>query len=244
MPLAVISDIHGNLEALQAVLADLDGAGITSAVSLGDNVGYGPDPEEVVELLKMRGIPSLMGNHEMALADARLLAWFNPQAAENLQQTRALLSPQTKDFLAGLPFYSAQGPCRFVHGCPPDSATTYLFELSDHDLKNRLAQLPEKISFVGHTHHLGLIRLGQDGISHHALEEGSLALEAASRYLVNVGSVGQPRDGDPRAKYVIFMDDPPSLEVRFVPYDAKTTADKIIKRGFANYYADRLRQGA
>lgn len=242
MRLAIISDIHGNLEAFQAVLADIDATGVDSMISLGDNIGYGPEPEEVVKLLRKLGIPSIMGNHELALAQPRYLDLFNPMSRENLLQTQKLLFPETREYLTGLPPFLVKGPCRLVHGCPPDSIITYLFEISDHDLGRRLAELPEKICFVGHTHQLQLGLLDDTGASRSPLPKGELALDKGTRYLINVGGVGQPRDGNPDAKYVIFDQEAMKIEVRFVPYDAEVTAAKIIKRGFAEYYADRLCQ--
>ena len=131
MRLAVISDIHGNYRALQAVIKDLDKQRIDTTISLGDNVGYGPEPEEVVQLLMSRSIYSIMGNHELALTSPHYYARLNPTSRESLELTRALLSKPSLEWLETLPSLSLQHGARFVHGCPPASITTYLFDPSD-----------------------------------------------------------------------------------------------------------------
>ncbi|MCP4668294.1 MAG: metallophosphoesterase family protein, partial [Deltaproteobacteria bacterium] len=157
MKLAVISDIHGNLEALKEVLADMDRSGIDDIICLGDNVGYGPEPEAVVRLLRDRGIPSVMGNHEWGLLDDARLSWFNPSARRALIETRRLLSDETIGYIRGLPLFRTLEGCRFVHGFPPDDITTYLFDVSPYRFKETLREMEENICFVGHTHVLGLI---------------------------------------------------------------------------------------
>ncbi|UCG80249.1 MAG: metallophosphoesterase, partial [Desulfobacterales bacterium] len=99
MRLAIISDIHGNLEAFKEVLADIDQSKVDEIASLGDNIGYGPEPEEVVQLIRKHNIPSVMGNHELAVSDTRYLDWMNPSARQSLVMTRHLLSPDTLDYI-------------------------------------------------------------------------------------------------------------------------------------------------
>ena len=240
MLVAVISDIHSNLEALTVVLEDLDRLAVEHVWSLGDMVGYGPDPEAVVELARARGIESVMGNHEKGLADPGFLDWFNPQARAALTRNAELISPATRQYLTTLPRFLVRQGLRLVHGCPPQSVGTYLFEYSTSQLGRIMAKLEESICLVGHTHELDLYeRL--DGRTHHpGLKEGRRHLDPAARYLINAGSVGQPRDGDPRAKYVLLDLEALTLEVRCLDYPYRETAAKIRALGLPEIFARRL----
>ncbi|RJX36313.1 MAG: metallophosphoesterase [Desulfarculus sp.] len=240
MRLAVLSDIHANLEAFQAVLADLERAGADRLAFLGDVVGYGPDPEECVRLARGLGLAGVMGNHELGLAEASSLGWFNPIARRSLLQTREMLSAESLDYLIGLPLFLVQDGVRLVHGAPPDSATTYYFELGDQEIRDRLGDLPEGVCLVGHTHELHLARLYTGKVERLPLGQGLHRLEPGWRYLINAGAVGQPRDGDNRAKYVIYDEPAATLEVRLVDYDIPTTMRKIRERGLPEFNATRL----
>jgi diadenosine tetraphosphatase ApaH/serine/threonine PP2A family protein phosphatase len=239
--LAVVSDIHGNIEALSVVLADIDALGITEIVALGDNVGYGPRPEEVVARLRERAIPSVMGNHEAGLSSASSLAWFNPVARKALDITRTLVSAGTLAYLAGLPDHLVAHGLRFVHGAPPRAINTYLFELDEEELAGLFGLYPERLCFAGHTHDLKLYTLRGAAAEKRRFDApAALALEPEARHIVNVGSVGQPRDGDHRAKYVIYDRDEDTLQVRRLEYDNEKTAREIIARGIPETYARRL----
>jgi len=240
MRLAVISDIHGNLEALRRVLDDFPGQGVDAAVCLGDIIGYGPDPQAVARIIRERGIPSVVGNHEQALASRRHRNWFNPVARKTLGVTASLLSPETAAWLGALPPTLLAHGCLFVHGCPPDSARTYLFEVEDEDLARRMAAMPAPLCFVGHTHELALASCLDGLVTRHELAEGCRELPPHARHIVNAGSVGQPRDPDSRAKYVVWDSLARRLTVRCLAYDAQTTADKILALGLPEQYARRL----
>ncbi len=241
MRLAVLSDIHGNLEAFQAVLADLAAKEVERTALLGDVVGYGPDPEECVRLVRERGFACVMGNHELALSDKLRPAWFNPVARRSLEQTREMLGEQSLAWLATLPLYLVIGPCRLVHGAPPASPTIYYFELGRPEIVKRMDRIDEPLCLVGHTHTLGLTSIGPEGeVEHLPLGQGRRTLEPDRRYLVNAGAVGQPRDGDRRAKYVIVDSQAGELEVRYVEYDVETTVNKILERGLPEFNARRL----
>lgn len=240
MRIAVISDIHGNLEAFESVLADMADADVESVHCLGDNVGYGPQPQEVVDLLRRQGIPSVLGNHELALADPIFLRWFNPVARTSLERTRAMLSDETLDFIGSLPSSRVVEGCRFVHGFPPDSPTTYLFQVGDDGLEEGFASHGERICFVGHTHELVMLSFDGKAFERHGLPKGETALDAQRRYLINIGSVGQPRDGNNQAKYVILDTDSDRLDVRYVPYDIASVVKKIEDAGLPEAHAKRL----
>ncbi len=240
MKLAVVSDIHGNLEAFKQVLADIEQAGVETIISLGDNIGYGPESEKVMALIRSRKIPSIMGNHELALLDPSYLRWFNPLARESLNITSRTLSDATRHDIFALPKTLTEHNCRFVHGFPPDFITTYLFEVSKPEIEHALAQLKERLCFVGHTHKLELIGFDGDQLTRTRLKQGTIELDPQQRYIINSGSVGQPRDATNHAKYVIWDTATNRLEVRFVPYDHVSVAIKIITAGLPSVHADRL----
>ncbi len=239
--LAVLSDAHGNIEALNRVLEDMDGLGLFRAVFLGDAIGYGPEPEASARALLDRDIPMVLGNHEKGVADKHSRMWFNPQAYKSLEKTRSLLTSDTEARLAALPASLVLDDMRFVHGTPPDSVTRYLFELDDDQLRDCFASYPERLCFAGHTHELMRYTLCPDGsLERMPLARGVVGLDPEARHIINAGSVGQPRDGNNNAKYVVYDRDKDSIEVRYVPYDIKKTADRIIELGMPRAYADRL----
>lgn len=241
MRIALISDIHGNLEAFRQVLADIDRLEIATIFSLGDIVGYGPDPEEVVNELRARQIVSVKGNHELALNSPRYFLKMNPNAQQSLLITKKLLSGTNKRYLESLETFTVFQGARFVHGCPPQSITTYLFNPSSLQLNALFSFFPEKICFIGHTHYLSLFGFDGEISWREELTGGTISLAEEKRYIVNIGSVGQPRDRqNNNAKYVLWDIDENTLEVRFVPYDISITAAKIYNRGFPEYNATRL----
>jgi predicted phosphodiesterase len=240
MKLAIISDVHGNLEALRAVWADLSACEAEEVYSLGDAVGYGPDPEEVLAFLRHQGVRSVLGNHELGLVDPVYMDWFNPQARKALKRTKQLLSTESLDYLATLPPVLVAHGLRMVHGLPPQSVTTYLFEVSNGRLATEMAALEEHVCFVGHTHELVLVRIAGGDVKHLALGRDRETLDADMDWVVNIGSVGQPRDGDYSAKYALYDTASHELQIRYVAYDPTETKRKIRERGLGEVYALRL----
>ncbi|ABK18396.1 metallophosphoesterase family protein [Syntrophobacter fumaroxidans] len=240
MRIAILSDIHGNLEALEQVLEDLDRQRPDSVVCLGDNVGYGPNPEEVLNIVRERRMPCVMGNHELGVVDAQYLGWFNPLARTSLLITRQLLSSGSLEYIRDLKPFLIHEEGLFVHGCPPDSVTRYLFEVSNRAMAGLFQRMTQAVCFVGHTHDLELVTFDGARIRRIALGEGVVQLAEGCRHIVNVGSVGQPRDGNNNAKYVIWNVSANSVEIRFLPYDIPRTAEKILRLGFPEINALRL----
>jgi diadenosine tetraphosphatase ApaH/serine/threonine PP2A family protein phosphatase len=238
MLVAILSDTHGNLEALRAVWADMAGYPVDEIVSLGDMIGYGPDPDAVLDELRDRGARCCLGNHELGIVNVKERAWFNPSAKKGLDLTRSLLGAENLSFIATLPRFLCFAGARFVHGFPPDNVTTYLF-LADEMRLGAWFAGGERLTFVGHTHELSLVHWDGAEIERRELGQGSLAL-GNGPCIVNAGSVGQPRDGNNTAKYLLWDTDLDTVEVRFVPYDIARTAARIIERGFPEYYATRL----
>jgi predicted phosphodiesterase len=240
MKVAILSDIHGNLEALQAVAADINARGADRIICLGDNIGYGPDPEEVVRYIRNQGYESILGNHEFALFDRRARKWMNFQAEENNIVTQKLLSEESLAYCCTLPKVLAFDDGYFVHGFPPASVFRYLNRQPDDRLAALLASAPYSVLFLGHTHRLQLVRMQHDVVIRQALGRGHLVLQAGQKYIINAGSVGQPRDGDNHAKYLLWDRAAATIDVRFVAYDYSATMHKIRDRGFPEAYADRL----
>ncbi|MEZ7198384.1 metallophosphoesterase family protein [Pseudodesulfovibrio karagichevae] len=237
--IAIMSDVHGNFEALKEVLADLDGRPVDAVYCLGDMIGYGPQPQECVDLLRGRGVECTMGNHEQGLINIHYLRGFNQPAADMLRRTREMISEETYRWLTTRHKAIVEHGCRFVHGLPPDSVTEYLWKYED-EMAGVFARYAEDVCFVGHTHDLMRYTCLRGEPVRHPLPEGETVLEQGVRHLVNIGSVGQPRDGDNRAKYGILDLDSRVLTMRFIPYDIKKTADLILAHGFHRAFADRL----
>lgn len=241
MKVAVLSDIHGNLEALEAVRQDLLRIAPEKVICLGDLVGYGPDPEAVVTRVRAWGYGAIRGNHEAALASKQARDWMNFQAKENNIVTETLLSADSLQYCRELPLAMSIDDALFVHGFPPDSVNAYLYLMPDDKVVKTFAEDSRRFFFVGHTHELMLVYLQDGKVVREHLAEGVRMLSPEHKYLINCGSVGQPRDRDRRAKYLVWDSEAVCLEVRAVSYDVETTAEKIVRCGFPKSYADRLR---
>lgn len=241
MRIAIISDIHANFRALQAVLADIAEQDITEIISLGDNIGYGPEPEEVIQALREHGVISIMGNHELALANAHYFARLHPGPQESLTLNRQLMSSASLAWATNLPPLLLRHQARFIHGCPPRSITSYLYAPSMTRLARIFAGYPERLCFFGHLHSLERYCCDHTICHQEQVEPGIFTFAPQGRYLLNPGSVGQPRDDINRqAKYGIWDTTTDSLEIRQLPYDAATTKRLLTQRHFPEMNAFRL----
>jgi len=238
---AILSDIHGNLEALRAVLHDC--AGRTDAVlCLGDTVGYGADPLACVELVAEQAQATVAGNHEYAVAGRLGMAWFNRYARVAAEWTQQRLDEDHRAYLGALPLITELGDATLVHASPaqPDE---WDYLVTAEDGFAAFASFWTRWCFVGHSHVPGAWSLGSAGPEHHP---GAVRLqtERGRRYIVNVGSVGQPRDRDSRAAYAIWDVEAGWLEIRRVAYDVSTARHKILEAGLPRFLADRLTAGS
>lgn len=242
MKIAIISDIHGNYEALLSVNEDILNAGVDKIICLGDFIGYGPQPEEVAGYLMENEIPCVMGNHEKAILDRETLAGFNADAMLSIELTQGLISKNTLEYIANLPANLIMEDMLFVHGAPPDLVNTYIYTLSDIHLLQIFEGLGKKVAFIGHTH--DPLHYCYDGrtIELKMLSPGLNQIDPDMKHIINVGSVGQPRDGNSDAKYVIFDDAEFTVNLRYLKYDIDKTANLIEERGFPKYNAERLYQ--
>lgn len=240
MRIAVFSDIHGNIEAFRQVLKDISSRNIHVCYFLGDAISYGPEPELCVRLLHDRGIPCVLGNHELALTQPGMKNYFNDPTREHFDHAVKLLSQDSFKYISTWPRVRKEHDILMVHGCPPDSVTRYLFDVDEKQLLRILTDVKQSMVFVGHTHELEMISCTRSEIIRQRISRGIHELQG-EKVLINAGSVGQPRDGDSRAKYVIWDQTEQTLEVCFVEYDIEKTIQGIYDRGFPEFFAMRLR---
>jgi diadenosine tetraphosphatase ApaH/serine/threonine PP2A family protein phosphatase len=238
---AVVSDIHGNLEALRAVLADADGR-TDGVLCLGDTVGYGADPLPCVELVAERAQAIVAGNHEHAVAGRMDLRWFNRNARLAAEWTAERLDDQHRDWLAALPLVTEIADATLVHASPsqPDE---WDYLVSAADGYGAFAAFGTRWCFIGHSHLPAVWSVGSSG-PRHAAGAQTVEQERGRRYIVNVGSVGQPRDHDPRAAYAIWDAEAGRVAIRRVEYDIAAARAKIVAAGLPRFLADRLAVGA
>lgn len=240
MKIAIISDIHGNMEAFEQVSADIERCSVDDVISLGDHIGYGPEPDRVIKRIRQHNITAVQGNHELAIIKPTYLDWFNRAARKSLNMTLKLLSPQSIDFIANLKTHRTAYGCRFVHGFPPDSSLTYLFQVSDEKKIKALENLTEQRCFIGHTHTLDIVSYGRQGLESDQLKEGLNKLDAGRKYIVSAGSVGQPRDGNNKSKYLIWDSSDDTVNVKYVDYEIAAVVEKMKAAGLPQEHAKRL----
>jgi diadenosine tetraphosphatase ApaH/serine/threonine PP2A family protein phosphatase len=237
---AILSDIHANLEALRAVLDDARDQ-VDVVLCLGDVVGYGAEPEGCIELVAERCQAVVAGNHEHAVAGLMTLEWFNPYARAAAEWTREHLDDDHRAWLAGLPLVQEWEDATLVHASPqqPDE---WEYVISAEDGYRAFASFTTRLCFLGHSHLPGVWAQGSWGREH---QPGAvdLALEPGCRYVINVGSVGQPRDRDPRASWVLWDVEAKRVSIRRVRYDVAATRARIVAAGLPIFLADRLSQG-
>ena len=217
--IALLSDVHANLVALEAVLADLPP--IEALWVMGDTVGYGPDPRDTLALLRERGATLVAGNHDRAVATGEGLALFNPAARAAADLHRTWLSAEDRDLLAALPVTLEPADGYFVcHGSPRDPLWEYVFD--ERTAAQAMAATAATRCCVGHTHVPAVFRTGN------------------GRVMINPGSVGQPRDGDPRSSYALLDLATGRVDLRRVAYDVRETQLRMRARALPDVLADRL----
>ncbi|MCP4890613.1 metallophosphoesterase family protein [Rubripirellula sp.] len=247
---AIVSDIHGNYTALQAVLEDIDGQNVDRIVCLGDVIGYGPSPCECLDEVSKFEF-CVLGNHDSsALFDPE---GFNLAAEQAIFWTRSRIqSPvdgaeegrRRMQFICGLPRVVDEGSSLFVHGSPRSPTNEYVFPEDTQNIKKmeKLFSLVPSICFQGHTHVPGIFTCDFRFVRPCEIGAGYGVGDPSQRVMVNVGSVGQPRDGDPRSCYVVY--DGQSIEFRRVEYDVEKTVQAIeAEPELDDFLGHRLREG-
>ena len=242
----IVSDIHSNLEALESVIADAQRRGGFDTVwCLGDSVGYGPDPEACLDVLQSYPLVAVAGNHDRAALDVRESADFNNAAAFSAQWTAGRLSEEYRAFLAGLPEVTISGQFTLVHGSLRAPLREYL--LNEEAAASTFGRLATNFCLVGHSHMPFLCMENRDGPRFVQFSEDEVFPLDQRRWIGNPGSVGQPRDYDPRPSYALFvLEDELSsgtLERHRVEYDRAATQEKMRQAGLPRSLIDRLDHG-
>jgi diadenosine tetraphosphatase ApaH/serine/threonine PP2A family protein phosphatase len=246
MRLAIVSDIHSNLEALEAVAAQIRQEGVDAVLNLGDLVGYNASPNECLELLAGEKWLNLAGNHDLALLEPERAEGFNIIAHQALMWSREQLRSEFRQFLQDLPLTQELGGHYLAcHGTPtnPDTYIAYHFQ-GKRVFKLMTQQARLKVCFFGHTHRRALwYRDIRGTVSSREITRPKVVLSREGHYLINPGSVGQPRDGSPEAAYAVFDTEEFSVHFKSVPYDIPGAQRRILAAGLAPYLAERLALG-
>lgn len=234
MKYAVISDIHSNIEALITVMREIHKKHVDEIICLGDVIGYGANPDEVAEIVRNEVKYTVRGNHDDALHDESTYSVINPYARTAIDFSRGVLSEENSDWLKDLPITHKLGDVLLVHSSPSEPHEwKYIF--TESEARVELSAFEERICLIGHTHVPVMFKHEIGGSS----EEGSGRI----RELINVGSVGQPRDGDKRASYGIIDTSDFTYENFRVEYDCRLAGNKIIACGLPPFLAERLQKG-
>jgi predicted phosphodiesterase len=241
MRIAVLSDIHSNLHALEAVLADVDLQEPDELWCLGDVVGYGPRPNECVSIIRERAAFCLCGNHDLAVLGALDTVDFSGDAGTAARWTQAVLGAEEANWLRGLQPFGERPGVELYHGSPRDPVWDYV--LSEQVALISILETTAPLILVGHSH--VALAFGWDGeaLTAEAAPDGTDVELAGKRWLLNPGSVGQPRDGDPRAAWALIDDDVGLAAFRRVPYRIDQTQAEIREQGLPETLALRLAHG-
>lgn len=242
MRYAIISDIHGNLEALEAVLTDIYNRNIDIVICLGDIVGYYPDPELCVQIIQKNITYSVAGNHDYAAIGRIKTDNFTYYAHEAMEWTKKNLTERSKKFLSFLPLTIQMDKMLFTHSSPAKPEEfNYIFPNSKRAILEAFHAMVHKITFIGHAHWPFIMVQSQPGKISYYNDEAEVVQE--NYYLVNVGSVGQPRNLDPRSSYALYDTDISIVSLIQVPYDFTVTQKKVMKHKLPAFLAQRLTDG-
>ena len=237
MKIALFSDIHGNREALQEVIDFIKAQSPDRCIFLGDAVGYGPDPGPVLDLILKLDPFCLAGNHDWAVLKKIGLENFNQWAEKALLWTRPRLKPRHLDQLSRFSLVLKEPGFSAVHGSF-DSPADFFYILSRADAKRNFSSMPSDICFVAHTHCPGIFIEHKNAVSYTG--DRYFYLKKNSRYIINVGSVGQPRDRDSRACICLYDTGKRIVTMHRLRYNVEKTAGKIIRAGLPEFLAERL----
>ena len=228
MRYAIISDIHANRQALKAVLTDIQGIGAEKIICLGDLVGYGPCPEEVLETAYSRIHHFVLGNHDAVVCGKMSSDLFNDRARKIIDWTASVLNEKATKFFKSIPLVLVGNDFRCTHGEFQDPGR-FGYIIDESEAGESFASCSEKILFAGHSHNPCLFVIGESKVPH-LIEYQDFTIEDEKRYIVNVGSVGQPRDNDIRASYCIFDTSQQSVMFRKIPFDIDSYCADLQKR--------------
>lgn len=244
MKYGIFGDVHGNLEALEAVLADMEEQGVTHPLCLGDLVGYNANSAECVEIVRSLGCPVVRGNHDEVVVQARTLSSFSPDARKSLEFARGQLSPGQMNFLRRLPLVQREAQWTLVHATL-DGPENWGYITTRLEAQTSFFYQQTPLCFVGHTHRPGAFVKEREvrPLEFRQVDVHPERSKVARKFLFNVGSVGQPRDGDWRAAYAIFDPSENVVDLRRLNYNLEKTASKIQKAGLPESLYKRLFKG-
>ncbi|PTX94697.1 metallophosphoesterase [Verrucomicrobia bacterium LW23] len=236
MRFGIFADVHSNLEALEAVLEDMQAQGVTNTVCLGDIVGYNASPRECLEIVRALGCPIVKGNHDEEASEQREVEHFNDLALASIKYSRSQLTKEHKEFIRALPLTRPVNSFTIVHSTL-DQPGRWGYVFSCLDAEASFQYQKTNLCFFGHTHvpHVFI----RDTRVHEFFYK-KIDLQPDKKYFVNVGSVGQPRDNDWRSAYVIYDSSSNNIELRRVPYDIAKAQIKIKNAGLPMRLAERL----
>jgi diadenosine tetraphosphatase ApaH/serine/threonine PP2A family protein phosphatase len=237
----IISDIHANLDALQVCLKDIEAQPPGKIICLGDIIGYAVEPNECIDRVREHCELIIMGNHDHSAVNEQSLDYFNQYAKEAMLWTRETLTPENQKFLEKLPFSASMDGMFFVHATPYNPQEwNYIFFLGDAELN--FQAFKERLCFVGHSHQPVILEKDEKG-KIFINRENRATLREDCRYIINVGSIGQPRDQDSRLCYAIYDSESGELELRRLEYPVEETQDKMRKVGLHPFLIERLSLG-
>jgi predicted phosphodiesterase len=239
MRIALFGDIHANLEALEAVLADASQQGVTQYVCMGDIVGYNADPAACLEIIRAMDCPTVKGNHDEDASGNHSLDTMNPVAAAALVWTREQLNEEQRKWLSRLRMVRQVSDFTVVHSTL-DQPVNWNYVTNRFDAMANFSYQFTQLCFHGHTH---VPRVYMKAAKVVEVAADSVEIEAGAKYFINVGSVGQPRDGDWRACYAIYDLEHNMVVFRRVEYDIAKTQEKIIAAGLPQMLAERIQEG-
>lgn len=239
--IGICSDIHGNAEALDAVLGDMEKRGVRRGICLGDVVGYGGDPRGCIKRVREAGWQVLAGNHEEGILYPEVLEFFSDPAAVSIAWTDQQLSEEDKKWMADLPHVLRGEDAEWVHASLADPLD-WPYVLGRLDARDHFAHQTRRVCFCGHTHIPMVWRNGRR-IRARPPSNRRFTLPEKRETLINVGSVGQPRDGNTKASYVIYDPEEHTVQFRRIAYDIQTAQKKIRRAGLPAILADRLQAG-
>ena len=239
MRIAILSDVHANLEALTEVERTIAERGVDLVASLGDVVGYGASPNECCEVLRRMAGVAILGNHDAAVTGRMDYAFYYDAARHALDWTAGVLQPEHRAWLSGLPYSERIGDVGFSHGSPIDPrAYDYIFALEQaRELTPHTMDLPE-VTFIGHSHLCKAFAIGNGEVNDVVAQK--FGIRRGYKYIISVGSVGQPRDYDNRACFTVFDTEARVLQYHRVEYDVEQAAKKIFDAKLAVNFGKRL----
>jgi len=237
---AIISDIHGNIQALESVLGVINNLEVDRVICLGDVVGYGAKPVECISLIRETCDTVLLGNHDAAAIEKCSVDYFNPAARSAIEWTRKVLSGKDVEYLDSLPYLYKGEAFTATHATYSNPENWgYIFSAYEADIEFNVFEMP--LLFYGHTHYPVVFSLGSENVDSQYVS--GLSLDGELRYLINVGSVGQPRDGNPDACFLTYDQEEVKIEYHRVPYDIEGSQRDIMKTGIPRELALRLSIG-